>query len=516
MNELKKIIEQGRAVWNKLPLRARFIAAVALLATVGGVTYSALRGPTEEYAVLFAGLQTEDAARVVAELKAQNVLYRLDAGGATIEVPAAKVHELRLAMASAGLPRGGGVGFELFDKQTFGTTSFVEQLNYRRALQGELARTVMSLDGVERARVHVAVPERSLYKDEDEPPSASVVVTLKPGHRLSSTQVRGVVHLMASSVPGLKPERITLVDEAGAPLWSGEEMTAEAGAELERTLARRVRDMIERVVGAGHASVVVTAELDESRQERTEESYDKDKAAIRSESRTEERSDGAGSAGGVAGARGNLPGAAAPSAGAPEAGRVRLSETKNYELNHVVSRVVQPHARVKRLHVAVLVDEAVDKKGKHVPRPAEELARITALARTAAGLEDERGDKIEVATAPFVDSLGDGTQGAATPVLPRWAPYAAGAGALVAMLVAAAFVARRRRPLRAELLPALPAPVGHIEATLTQPGATPALGAGGNNGTARTRVLEAARRDAPRAARVVSAWLNEANQENPS
>ena len=482
-----------------------------LLGTIGGVTFAALRGPTEDYAVLFAGLQTEDAAHVVAELKAQNALYRLDAGGTTIEVPAAKVHELRLAMASAGLPRGGGVGFELFDKQSFGTTSFVEQLNYRRALQGELARTVMSLDGVERARVHVAMPERSLYKDEDEPPSASVVVSLRPGHRLAAAQVRGVVQLMASSVPGLKPDRITLVDEAGSPLWSGEEMGSEAGAEIERTLARRVRDMIERVVGAGHASVVVTAELDESRQERTEELYDKDKAALRSESRSEERNDGTAGAGGVAGARGNLPGAAAPSAaGAADPGRLRLSETHNYELNHVVSRVVQPRSRLKRLHVAVLLDEALDKKGKHMPRAADELAHITALARTAAGLEEERGDKLEVATAPFVDLGNDGTAGVAPPLLPRWLPYLAGGGALLAVLAAAALLARQRRPLRAELLPALPAPVGQLEATLAKQAAPPPELAN----SARTRVLEAARRDAPRAARVISAWLSESASED--
>ena len=515
MNELKKIVEQMRGVWNKLPTRARFVAALVLLGTIGGVTFTTLRGPTEEWAVLFSGLQTEDAAHVVAELKAENVLYKLDANGTTIEVAAAKVHELRLSMAAAGLPRGGGVGFELFDKQAFGTTSFVEQLNYRRALQGELARTVMSLDGVDHARVHVAMPERSLYKDEDEPPSASVVVSLKPGHRLSTAQVRGVVHLLAASVPGLTPERITLVDEAGAPLWSGEEMGAEAGAEIERTLSRRVRDMVERVVGPGHAQVAVTAELDESRQERTEELYDKDKAAIRSESRTEERNEGAGGTGGVAGSQGNLPGAAAPSAGGKGgSGQVRLSETKNYELNHVVSRTVQPRSRVKRLHVAVLLDEAHDKKGKPIARTAEEIAHVTALAKTAAGLEDERGDKIEVSAAAFADPVADGTAATPPALLPKWAPYVAGGGALFAVLVAAAVVARRRKPLQAELLPALPAPVGHVEAKLAQPGGAAELGQGG---TARSRVLEAARKDAPRAARVISSWLSEsANQEGSS
>jgi flagellar M-ring protein FliF len=413
------------------------------------------------------------------------------------------------------LPRGGGIGFELFDKQSFGTTSFVEQMNYRRALQGELARTIMSLDEVERARVHVAVPERTLYKDDDEAPSASVMLQLKAGRKLGSAQVRGVVNLVAASVAGLKPERITVVDEAGTPLWAGDDASGglEAASEIERSLQRRVRDLVERVVGPGHAQVAVTAELDESRSERTEDVYDKDKTALRSESKTEDRSDGNAATGGVAGARGNLPGAAAPTTGAGESGRVRLSETKNYEVDHVVSHTVQPKTRIKRLHVAVLVDHAVDKKGKSAPRSAEELQRITSLARAAAGLDDERGDKIEVATAPFVAAAPEAAAGPEPTRIPKWAPFAGGGIAVLLMIIAAASIARRRRPLVGELVPALPAPVGQVEATLAQAGAGAALPSGAAGAlptaSARDRALTAAREDSGRAARILAAWLAE-------
>lgn len=508
--ELKKMIDQAKALWAKLPTTSRMVVVLVVLGSIAGSAYLGLKGPTESWAVLFSGLQSEDAAKVVEQLKADNTPYRISAND-TIEVPAARVHELRLSMAGAGLPRGGGVGFELFDKQAFGTTSFVEQMNYRRALQGELARTIMSLDAVERARVHIAAPERSLYKEDDDAPTASVVLTLKGGHKLSNPQVRGVVHLVAASIAGLKPERVTVVDEQGTPLWSGEDSGTgvEASADLEHTLNKRVREIVERVVGVGHAQVEVTAELDESRAERTEDIYDKDKIALRSESKTEERTGAAdANSGGVAGARGNLPGAAAPSATpSGDSGRIRLSETHNYEVNHVVSRVVQPKSRVKRIHVAVLVDEATDPKGGHKPRTTEELTRIGALARAAAGLEEERGDKIEVAQAPFAPTIVDAGEPEKPALkLPKWAPLAAGGAGLLVIIIAFMLL-RRKRPIAPEIVRALPAPVERLEATLAaRPEPAAELPA---SASSRERALQAARGDTTRAARVLSSWMNE-------
>ena len=438
-NEIQTALSQGRSLWGNMPPRRRWLVGGAALATLGLVAFLALRAPTESWSVLFSGLAPDDAAKVVEQLKAQNVPYRLEAGGTLIEVPERVVHEQRLAMAANGLPRGGGVGFEVFDKQTFGTTSFVEQMNYRRALQGELARTITSLDAVERARVHIAIPERSLFKEEERPPTASAVLQLRPGRRLSPGQVRGVVHLISSSVEGLRPEQVTVVDEGGAVLWSGDESGIEAQNDLERTLARRVSELVEKLVGPGHAAVVVTAEVDRAAVERTEELWDKDKIAIRSEAKTEERFAGdSEDSQGVAGARGNLPGAPAPSDGSGLGGMLgRKAETKNYEVNRVVNKRTEPKARVKHLHLAVLLD-GVPKPGDPktmVPRPDAELKKIAAIARTAAGLDEERGDKIEVFSSPFATAkeelAAEGAKAAALTPAMRIGLYAGGAALLL-------------------------------------------------------------------------------------
>jgi len=252
---------------------------------------------------------------------------------------------------------------------------------------------------VQGARVHLALPERSLYKRSETVASASVALKLRGGRRLSPPQVRGIVHLVAGSVEGLAPDQVTIVDESGRVLTTGDDAQGglEAQQAIERSLEQRVREVVERLVGAGKAEVVVTAEMDQARTERTEELYDKDKTALRSEARTEERTgDASVDAGGVAGARGNLPGAPAPATTAPAAaGVTKLSETKNYEVNRVVSKTTGPAIRLKQLHVAVLVDQ-----GGPSPRSPEELARIEKLVREAAGLSRDRGDSLEVHSAP--------------------------------------------------------------------------------------------------------------------
>ncbi len=435
-------------------------------------------------------------------------------------MPTAKVHELRITLAQAGLPHGGGVGYELFDKQAFGTTSFVEQMNYKRALQGELARSIMSLDAVESARVHLATRERSLYKDDDEPPSASVVLTLRGGQRLATQQVRGIIHLVAGSVDGLKPDRVNVIDASGAPLSAGEDGAdgSDGDHELERTLARRVREMLERVVGVGHASVVVTAQLDATRTERTEELYDKDKIALRSETRSVDGNGADATSQGVAGAHGNLPGAPAPTGtpAAPAAGHNtgHLSETRNYEVNRVVSHVTSPKIHIARLHLAVLVDgvheKAGDLKSPIVPRGAEELARLSALARAAAGLDSERGDKLEMHSEPFMAP--DAFDAPVAVPWPRAARVAAfsGAGAAALALIAVLFFALRGRKAPTQTLTALPMKVARYEQALdgvTEPPTPAPLELPG--AAIRDRVLAATRNDAARAARVLTGWLQE-------
>ncbi len=522
-SQLKQILNQLRGVWQKLTPRSRILAAVVLAGTAAALLYLSRGGPAPDYAPLYTGLTPQDAGEIAAELQAQSAPYRLAAGGTVIEVPAAEVARLRMAMASAGLPRAGGVGFEIFDEQKFGTSSFVEQVNYRRALQGELSRSIAALDAVESARVHLAMGRRSVFRDADEPPSASVGLKLARGRELGRAQVQGIVHLVASSVDGLSPDRVVVIDERGTVLsaGSGTDAGGDAGSDLEATLTKRVREMVERVVGPGHASVVVTAEMDQRKVDETEELYDKDKTALRSESRVVE---GAGSdlgvTGGVAGARGNLPGAPAPTATAGSGSVQRLQETKNYEVNRVVRRTVGPDLQVKRLHVAVLVDHAPPAKPGEPPvaRSAKELEHIAAIARESAGLEDERGDRLEVRNVPFspvVDEAAE-AQSAAAAVPPWQQPSvlaAAGGGALI--VLAALVMLLRRKGKRSAATPTLvlPAQVGALEAALAK-GELP-----GNPGDAQRlalaeraiheRVVDVVRSEPARAARVLSSWLAE-------
>jgi flagellar M-ring protein FliF len=310
---------------------------------------------------------------------------------------------------------------------------------------------------------------------------------------------------------------VTVLDEKGDVLNGGEDGGGQLDAQqaLEKTLGRRVKEVLERLVGAGKVAVVVTAELDFAKTDRTEESFDKDNTALRSESRTEERAGGgAGGAasGGVAGVRGNLPGAPAGGGGAASDPNVlRSSETRNFEVNRVVSRIVGPAMKLKQLHVAVLVDQPAAG-----PRAPEDLARISALAREAAGLSKERGDSLEVHSAPFAPEPKDDERAPAPLPLLRWPPpiemLVAGGAALLVLIVAgvalAAMRRRGRRRGRPDVLPALPASVGAVEAAL--PDGTPAAALPGLPApSARERALAAASADAARAARILSSWLDE-------
>lgn len=562
----KKIAADLTALWAKLSTLKRVGLVSTLALTLAGILFASVR-PTSTAgdAILFAGLLPEDAATVVAELKTNKVPYHLEQNGATIMVPEDRVHELRLGMASLGVPRGGSVGFEVFDKQAFGTTSFVEKLNYQRAVSGELARSISTLAAVERARVHVAVPERSLYSKSDDPPSASVVLKLRPGRELTRGQVQGIVHLVSSSIERLKPEAITIVDEQGNALWSGEDLTdgKDDQHELERRLAKRISDITERIVGPGRCVVSVTSELDHSYTERTEEQFDKEAAAIRSESKTEEevRTD-AKSPGGVAGVQGNLPGAplngSDPGAAAQGPGKKKLSETRNFELGHVVSRTLGPKVQLRRLHVAILVDgipeeaapglsesstrtaavadakpvatgtradariAAAKEIKKFRVRTKDELDQIAALAREAAGLDPTRGDRIEVHSAPFFDQK---TEEKEIPIAHQWWEQIdqkwlmVGGGAalllLLGAMLAVALLVRRatKKKEQAEeepsgAMPLLPVSAEEAESALGD-GGSAALEPPKEEVPSRERALEAAKADPVRAAAILSAWLAE-------
>ncbi len=536
--EVKSIGTQAAGLWATMkPLQKALIVTVLVL-VAGGLAYASFGRPEPAYAVLFSQLGQDDAAGIVEALKEEKVPYHIEAGGSAITVPADQVQETRLSLASKGIPRGGGVGFEIFDKQSFATTSFVEEMNYRRALAGELSRTIASLDPIEHARVHIAMQERSLYRKEENAPAVSVAVRLRPGRSLSQSQLKGIVHLVSSSVAKLTPDRVTVVDESGAVLWAGEE-NGEATAkqrEIEKTLRERIREIMDRVVGPGQSVVVVTATMDTAQKERTEELFDKDSAVLRSQSRTEQTRYSNAPTGGLTGVKGNLPESAETPSAPPSDGRLpkdsRLSETKNYEVNRVTNRIVEDPVKVKRLHIAILINGALESStasaagslvGSEVggQRVAVNLQRIAALVREAAGLDMDRGDRLEVHSIPFADdhelaqAAATGTVTAAVPpTLETWHLFAAGGGALLLLVIAAMSVVGGRRRRRAAIEQsssglALPASVDQIQNALGG-GATAALEA--PKPPTRERVREAVRRDAGRAARILSAWLQETEE----
>jgi len=443
----------------------KVFTVTTLVAAIALASYVSIRSANPSYAVLYANMDREDAAAVVAKLKEMKVPYKVEGEGTTVEVPEAQARELRLELAGAGLPRGGSVGFESFDKMRLGATEFEQRILYRRALEGELARTIGSLAAVQSARVHLVLPEKSVFVSRNEPASASVVVKLRSGRTLGGGEIGSIVHLVSSSVAGLTPDRVALVSTDGTVLHKPRRPGDEAGGSdddrasqtrsLEATLEERARGMVEKMVGAGHVDVRVTAELDTARTERTEDRFDPAKSALRSEERSIERvGEDAAGATGVPGAQSNLPtGDARVDGGAVTPGAVRESHTRNFELDHVVEKRFIASGTLRRVTVAVVVD-GVPVTG--APRGKEEMDKISALVRSAVGADDKRGDLVTVESVPFLAPAPEPTMPA--PPAPfvfeprRHGPYAAGAAvaALALVIVMAVLLRRRSRRMSAE------------------------------------------------------------------
>ncbi len=428
-----------------------FAAAVVLV--VGASWY--LNAP--DYRVLFADMEPEEASRVESGLKAEKVAYQLTNGGRDIEVPKEEVDRLRLHFSSTGLPTSGRVGYELFDRTAFGQTEFLEQVNYRRALEGEIARTIATIGDVKSARVHIAMAKASLFESREQPAKASVILTLKRNRPLAASTVAGIVNLVSFSVEGLRPEAVVLIDNAGRPLArpsdnSDEPLSAavlERQEKMERELASEVVRMIEPIVGAERVRANVTLRLNTRTQEETLETYDPN-TVVRSRQTTVEGSAANGGSG-LAGARGNLPGQAPPApAGAPvtappppnpsltAGGTGRQAETINYEVGKKVTHSLVPRGDVARLSVAVVVDNArqskTDAEGKvtrtSAPRPQAEMQKIQQLVAAAVGLDTTRGDQLivenvsfdepveePVAVPSFFERVGGGAQSWARPAI---------------------------------------------------------------------------------------------------
>ncbi len=413
MDRLSGLLGQLRDFFMGLPPARRITFAALTAGILIGTGALAWWVQQPQYRVLYSGLGGSDAGAVIEYLKSEKIPYRVSEAGGNIEVASSRLYETRMALAGRGIPQGGGVGFEIFDKQTLGMTDFVQRLNYQRALQGELARSIAELDSVESARVHLAMPERSLFVSEERRPSASVVLKLRPGRTLAPEQIAGVVHLVAASVEGLRPGDVTVVDVNGQVLShdEAEQDPRSSGKgimtfqrELEQGYTDGIETMLARVLGPGHALARVTVALDLAQVEKTEESFDPDRVAVRNEKRSKETS--AQPAGGGATAAANITNdpAAGKESAASGPTSAREDTALNYEISKVTSRRVEQIGAIKKLSVAVLVDGTWTGEGDQrtfVPRPQEEIDRYRELIKRAVGFNDDRGDQIEVTSAPF-------------------------------------------------------------------------------------------------------------------
>ncbi len=407
---LRQVFGQVRGFLAAMPVQQRLTFAGATVAFVAGFAVFVWWASRPVFDSVFANLGEADAASVVDYLQNEKIPYRLEHGGRAVLVPADRVHDVRLALAQAGLPQGSGVGFEIFDKQKLGMTDFLQRLNYTRALQGELARTIAQIAGVSAARVHLALPERSLFADEKRRPSASVTLTLAPGRALGASQVPAIVHLVASSVEGLSPDDVAVVDNSGRVL-AGRNEGLEAGGVgnklleyqrgLERGLEERIESMLGRVVGPDKVNARVSVQLDLTQVEKTEQRVDPDQTAVLSERVSREESTDAATAGGAPGIADNLTNEGAAATGARTQ---RRDESVTYEVTKVTSRTVGHLGQVERLSVAVLIDGTYEQRDGgvvFVPRPEAEIDRYADLVKSAVGFSESRGDRVEVASVPF-------------------------------------------------------------------------------------------------------------------
>lgn len=391
------------------------IAAMAAVtaALIGFFAFVILRVTSPQMTPLYTDLSVEDSAAIIKDLERQAVNYEVRNDGGIIMVPREMVTKLRMKFAEDGLPKGGGIGYEIFDKsESLGTTSFVQNINSLRALEGELARTIRAIDRVQAARVHLVLPERPLFSRDKADPSASIV--LKVRGALDASQVKAIRHLVASAVNGLKPERVSIVDETGRLLADGasDDQTGATADERQIAYEKRLRDQVEKivssVVGSGRAQVQLTADFDFNRITQTSEKFDPDGRVVRS-TQTREESSGADETQGQVTVGNELPGTnqTQQNPSTPRELSKKSEEIVNYDISRATETKVIEGGRVNRISVAVLVDGTYTKNAQgemvYQERPKEELDRIAALVRTAIGYDQKRGDQVEVVNLRFAE-----------------------------------------------------------------------------------------------------------------
>jgi len=427
-----------KAAFERFRANPKILFLIAAAASISIVIALILWAQKPEYRVLFSNISDQDGGSIVAQLGQMNIPYRFSGGGGAIMVPADQVHEARLKLAQQGLPKGGAVGFELLDQERFGISQFSEQINYQRALEGELARTIETLGPVVSARIHLAIPKPSLFVREKKHPSASITLQLHAGRSLDQSQVSAITWLVSSAVPGLTAENVTLVDQHGNLMTitgSQAQQTSQLKytTEIEADYRQRIHSILAPIVGSKNVKAQVTAQIDFTHMEQTSEQFQPnaapDKKAVRSQQISGSQQGGASAASGVPGALSNLPptpssapleepartqnneaSTATPKNRSAEAAQAKVpynsrnDETTNYELDRTLTHTKRSTGTIERLSVAVVVNWLPDSEGNSKALSQEQLTQINALIKEAIGFNAARGDTVNVVNSPFTDA----------------------------------------------------------------------------------------------------------------
>ena len=430
MDLLARLLADLGKFWQGLNSPQRIAALSIALITAGALALLVNLASKPQYATLYSELSPTDAQAIVDQLRTRQVPFKLTHAGTAIQVPLQRLYDLRLELAAQGLPSSGPVGFEVFNDSGLGLTPFQEKVRYRRALEGELSRTISQIDSIESARVHINIPNRTVFRREQKKASAAVVVRLRGGRALGADEAAGIGHLVSAAVEGLDSDQVTLLDTRGrllARAGSGDEdglavAAFDAQRVIEKRLAERAQALLDAALGEGRSVVTVSALIDRRRIEENEDRINPDETVVLSEQVTEEaRSEASASAGGVPGTPTNVPGGAGiTTAGGPPATETVTRATTNFEVSRTKSHTVIPMGSLQRLSVAVLVDgnyttpapaageeEAAPPQLAYEPRSAEELGQITQIVQHAVGFDEERGDQIAVQNLQFRSPLED-------------------------------------------------------------------------------------------------------------
>ncbi len=427
---------KSASLLNHLTLQQKMGVAVGIAALFALIAGAWMWGQTPDYRVLYSNLSDRDGGAIIASLQQMNIPYKFTEGGGALLVASNQVHEARLKLASQGLPKGGNVGFELMENQKFGITQFAEQVNYQRALEGELARSVESIGAVATARVHLAIPKPSVFVKEQQKPSASVVLSLQRGRLLDSAQVSAIIHLISSSVPEMSAKNVTVVDQNGSLLSASHNGSTNEGLDsnqlkyvqqIEQSYVKRIEALLTPMIGANNVRAQVSADIDFSRTEQTSESYKPNQppneSSVRSQQNTETINGSGLNASGVPGALTNQPpvpatapivantstqgGGATGNSG--NISNLQKESTVNYEVDRTIRHTVLPVGSIKRLSVAVVVNgnrKVADAKGKTSTKALTDAEKdqINNLVRDAVGFDQARGDSLNVQVTAFTES----------------------------------------------------------------------------------------------------------------